>query len=217
MSNLIVILGESGTGKSTSIRNLDPSETYIINVLSKPLPIKGYKNKYSSEKKNFFETDDYDLIIKCIKGVNEKRLDVKTIIIDDFSFLMNNEFMKNCQKKGYDKFTDMALNVFSILEVCKSLRPDLLCYIMCHTEKDHAGIIKPKTVGKMTGDYVGISERVSVVLHTQVIDGKYKFLTQNDGVCVAKSPLGMFDDMLIDNDLAQIRNAIESYYNDEEE
>lgn len=217
MSNLIVVLGESGTGKSTSIRNLNPEETYIINVLSKPLPIKGYKSKYNRDKKNLFEIDKYEKIMECVSVINDERPHIKTIIIDDFSFLMNNEFMRSCQKKGFDKFTDMAVNVFNILELCKSLRPDLFCYIMCHTEKDHAGIIKPKTVGKMTGDYVGISERVSVVLHTQVVDGKYRFLTQNDGICVAKSPIGMFNDMLVDNDLAQVRDAIESYYNDDEE
>ncbi len=212
MSNLIVVLGESGTGKSTSIRNLDHKETFIINVLSKPLPIRGYTKKYNTENKNFFESDNYGEILKYLRAINTRRPDIKTIVIDDFSFLMNNEFMRRCREKGYDKFTEMGSNMFDILETCKTFRPDLICFIMCHTEKDHAGIIKPKTVGKMTGDYVGIAERVSIVLHTQIVDMQYKFLTQNDGMHVAKSPMDMFPDLYIDNDLAAIRNTIDEYY-----
>jgi hypothetical protein len=216
MSNLIVILGESGTGKSTSLRNLDHKETFIVNVLSKPLPMRGYTKKYNNENKNFLESDNYKEILNYLKAINERRPDIKTVIIDDFSFLMNNEFMRRCRESGFGKFTEMGVNMFDILETCKSFRPDLFCYIMCHTEKDHAGIIKPKTVGKMTADYVCISERVSIVLHTQIIDGQYKFLTQNDGVCVAKSPMEMFSELYIDNDLHVIRETIDNYYKYEE-
>lgn len=216
MSNLIVILGESGTGKSTSIRNLNPEETFIINVLSKPLPFRGYKKMYNDENKNYRESDNYKNILMWLNTINERAPHIKTVIIDDFSFLMNNEFMRRCQETGYTKFTEMGSNVFDILELCKKFRPDLHCYVMCHTEKDHSGIIKPKTVGKMTADYVGIAERVSLVLHTQVIDMQYRFLTQNDGIHVAKSPLDMFDNLYIDNDLAGIRKKIDEYYGCEE-
>ena len=217
MSNLIVILGESGTGKSTSIRNLNPEETFIINVLSKPLPIRGYTKKYNAEKKNFLESDSYQQIQSYMSAINERRPEIKTIIIDDFSFLMNNEFMRRCREPGYTKFTDMGVNMFDIMETSTHFRPDLMCFIMCHTEKDHAGIIKPKTVGKMTADYVGISERVSIVLHTQIIDGKYMFLTQNDSICTAKSPMDMFPSLYIDNDLQMVREAIDNYYKNEEQ
>lgn len=216
MSNLIVILGESGTGKSTSLRNLNHEETFIINVLNKPLPFRGYKKHYNTENKNYLESDNYQTILKYLSAINDNAPHIKTIVIDDFSFLMNNEFMRRCRERGFDKFTEMGVNMFDILEVCKKFRPDLYCYIMCHTEKDHAGVIKPKTVGKMTSDYVGIAERVSIVLHTQIIDMGYKFLTQNDGERVAKSPMDMFD-MYIDNDLAAIRKTIENYYNEGDE
>lgn len=215
MSNLIVVLGESGTGKSTSIRNLKPEETCIINVLNKPLPFRGYRKMYNLDNKNYFETDEYASIIKALTVINASRPHIKTIVIDDFSFLMNNQYMRRCTEKGYDKFLDMGLKVFQIFELCKNFRHDLYCYIMCHTEKDHSGIIKPKTVGKMTADYVGISERVSIVLHTQIVDGEYKFLTQNDGVHVAKSPIDMFDKLYIDNDLHAIREKIDGYYLDD--
>ncbi len=216
MSNLIVILGESGTGKSTSIRNLDPKSTFIINVLNKPLPIRGFQKKYNKESKNYLESDNYEQILKVLNSINENGRHIKTVIIDDFSFLMNNEYMRRCKEKKFDKFVDMGSNMFDIMEACKFLRHDLFCYIMCHTEVDHAGIIKPKTVGKMVNDHVGIAERVSIVLHTQIMDRQYKFLTQNDGICMAKSPMGMFHDWHIDNDLQAIREAIENYYNEEQ-
>lgn len=212
MSNLIVVLGESGTGKSTSLRNLNHEETFIINVLSKPLPFRGYKKHYNSSNKNYLETDQYDLILKWLDAINKNAPHIKTIVIDDFSFLMNNEFMRRCKDKGFEKYTEMGVNMFRIFDLCNKFRPDLYCYVMCHTEKDHAGIIKPKTVGKMTADYVGIAERVSIVLHTQIVDMEHKFLTQNDGTHVAKSPMDMFPDILIDNDLAAIRTIIDDYY-----
>ena len=215
MSNIIVVLGESGTGKSTSFRNLDPKETFIINVLNKPLPFRGYKKHYNIESKNYLESDSYKEIMAYLKAINERRREIKNIIIDDFSFLMNNEFMRRCREVGYTKYSDMGLNMFEIMEQCKAFRSDLYCFIMCHTEKDHAGIIKPKTVGKMTADYVGIAERVSIVLHTFVSDGHYKFLTQFDGERLAKAPIDMFDSVLIDNDLFHVKQCIESYYTNE--
>lgn len=214
MSNLIVVLGESGTGKSSSIRTLNPQETFIINVLNKPLPFRGYKKLYSVEKNNYLESDKYNQILSYLSAINERRPDIKTVIIDDFSFLMNNEYMRRCKEKSFDKFTDMGANMFAIMEMCKGFRPDLYCFIFCHTEKDHAGIIKPRTVGKMTSDYVGITERVSVVLHSQVIDRHYKFLTQFDGISTAKSPMGLFEDLMIDNDLQFVVNQMQSYFND---
>ena len=215
MSNLIVILGESGTGKSTSIRNLDPKSTFVINVLNKPLPFRGYKKLYNSENKNYLETDQYSTIMKWLDSINKKASHIKTIVIDDFTFLMNNEYMRRCREKSFDKFNDIGINQFEIFDMCKTFRDDLYCYIMCHTEKDHAGIIKPRTVGKMTGDYVGIAERVSIVLHSQIVDMQYKFLTQNDGYHVAKSSMGMFSDLFINNDLAAIRQTIDEYYGSE--
>jgi len=217
MSNIVVVLGESGTGKSTSLRNLNPEETFIFNVLNKPLPFRGYKKKYNKECNNFLETDDYKKIISYMSAINERRHDIKNIIIDDFSFLMNNEFMRRCREPGFAKYSDMGMNMFSIMDTFNGFRSDLYCFIMCHTEKDHAGIIKPKSVGKMTADYVGIAERVSVVLHTQVIDGQYRFLTQFDGVCLAKSPIGLFDELYMDNDLNVVKQKLEIYFNDDEQ
>jgi len=214
MSGIIVVLGESGTGKSTSIRNLLPEETFVINVLSKPLPFKGYKKNYNEENKNYYETDSYQKIIGYIEAVSMRRPEIKTIIIDDFSFLMNNEFMRRCKEKGFDKFVDMGLNMFNLFSSSGSIRADLTVFIMCHTEKDHAGMIRPRSVGKMTADYVGLGERATIVLHTQVIDGQFKFLTQNNGLHMAKSPCEMFDEIYIDNDLNLVKKKVNQYYED---
>jgi hypothetical protein len=215
MSNLIVILGGSGTGKSTSFRNLNPDETFVINVLGKPLPFRGYRKLYNEEKKNYLESDNHSLLLKYLNGINERRPEIKTVIIDDFIFLMNNEFMRRCREKSFDKFTEMGANIFAIMEACKAFRDDLSIYILCHPELSKTGVVKPKTVGKMTDDYVCISERVTTLFHTQVIDGQYKFLTQHDGNLLAKTPMGMFDEMYIDNDLAEIQKVINEYYNGE--
>lgn len=214
MSNLIIVLGESGTGKSTSMRNLNPTETYIINVLSKPLPIRGYKNSYSTEKKNFLESDNHSKILDHIRSIDERGHQIKTLIIDDFSFLTNNLFMRRLHEKNWDKFNDIGSNTFHILEACKNLREDLYCFIMCHTEKSEAGALVPKKVGTMVGKYVGMEERVSVVLHTQIVDQSYKFLTQHDGERMAKSPPDMFSNLYIDNDLNFVKSTINNYYND---
>jgi len=128
-------------------------------------------------------------------AINERRPDIKNIVIDDFSFLMNNEFMRRCREPGYGKYSDMGLNMFSIMDLCSTFRPDLYC-LLCVIQKNHCRIIKPKTVGKMTGDYVGIAERVSIVLHTQLVDGNYKFLTQFDGISLAKCPMDMFQGII---------------------
>ena len=215
MSNLIVILGGSGTGKSTSFRNLNPDETFVINVLGKPLPFRGYRKLYNEEKKNYLESDNHSLLLKYLNGINERRPEIKTVIIDDFIFLMNNEFMRRCREKAFDKFVEMGANMFAIMEACKTFRDDLCVYILCHPEMSKTGVVKPKTVGKMTDDYVCISERVTILFHTQVIDGQYKFLTQHDGNLLAKTPMGMFDEMYIDNDLAEIQKVINEYYNGE--
>ena len=217
MSNIVIILGESGTGKSSSVRTLPSEKTFIINVLNKPLPFRGFKKQYNANNKNYLESDNYREIITYLKAINERRPEITNIVVDDFSFLMNNEFMRRCREKSFDKFVEMGANVFEILEYCKTFRDDLCCFIMCHTEKDHAGIVRPKTVGKMTNDYVGIAERVSIVLHTQVTDGQFKFLTQHNGIALAKSPMGLFDSVLIDNDLQYVKEKMHAYFNEEGE
>lgn len=217
MSNAALIIGQSGTGKSTSIRNLDPKTTFIISVLDKPLPFRGYKKNYSEDNKNFYQTDDYRKVISLINAVNERRPEITTIIIDDAHFLMANEFMARATEKGFDKFSEIGQHMWLVMCAATNCRDDLICFVLSHSEIDASGVSKPKTVGKMIDEKVSLEGMVTVCMHTMVKDGEYKFLTQNDGSHVCKSPVGMFEETLIDNDLLAVKKGIEAYYNDDEE
>lgn len=217
MSNIALILGESGSGKSTSIRTLKEDETFIINVLDKPLPFKGYRKRYSKQLKNYHATDDYKEIIAYIRAINERRPEIRNIVLDDFNFVMANEFMMRASEKSFERFVDIGKHTFEVVEELKALREDLYVFIMSHTELNHAGIIKTKTVGKMVDDKVGIEARISVVFHAKVIDGQFKFLTQFDGLHMAKTPMQMFELMYIDNDLQYVREKMIEYFEETEE
>lgn len=135
MSNATLIIGESGTGKSTSIRNLDPYETFIINVLNKPLPFRGYKASYTTlspdgKNGNYYSSDCYDKIHRVIKLINEKRLEIKTLIIDDFQYLMASEFMSRAMERGYDKFSTIGKNAYDLLTLLTKLRSDLDVFVV---------------------------------------------------------------------------------------
>jgi|ERR1700685_1745408 len=221
MSNTSLIIGESGTGKSTSLALLDPSETFIINVLDKPLPFKGYKKKYvpmkswDDEEGNYYASDDYAKITKCISIVNNKRPDIKNLIIDDFQYTMCNEFMRRATEKGFEKFTEIGRNAWSLIRELIQCREDLFCFVLSHSDVDATGRHKCKSIGKMLDDKITIEGMFTIVFHTQIIDGNYRFLTQNDGTHIAKSPMGMFDDKYIGNDLAFVKQKMNAYYNED--
>jgi len=219
MSNTILIIGESGSGKSSSIRNLNHEETIIINVLNKPLPFKGYKKKYSSTPSetrmaNYFATDDYKKIRECIARVNAKK-EVKNLIIDDFQYVMANQFMKKAMERGFDKFTEIGQSAWQIIKDLTECREDLNCFVISHSDVDSTGKAKCKTIGKMLDDKICLEGMFTVVLHALTSENKYKFLTQNDGVHIAKSPMGMFKDKYIDNDLMEINKSIDEYFNED--
>lgn len=215
MSNTVLIIGESGSGKSTSIRTLEPSETAIINVLDKPLPFKGFKNKYNKEKGNYLSTDDHEKIRKSIQKINLERKEIKTVIIDDFQYVMANQFMKKSLEKGYDKFTEIGKNAWQIINEISYCREDLTFFVLTHSDTDQNGKVKTKTIGKMLDDKICLEGMFTIVFHALVFDRKYKFLTQNDGIHLAKSPMGMFEERFIDNDLSYINEKILEYFNED--
>ena len=216
MSNAVLILGESGSGKSSSLRTLDPKETFIINVVNKPLPFRGavakYK-KFSSETNegNYYATDNSAKIKKLIQYINEKMFHVKHLVLDDFGYSISNAFMRRATQKGYDRFSEIASDTFFVLDCLTELRDDLSCFVMMHTEIDVNGKYKPKTIGRMIDQYICIEGKFTVVLHALICDGKYQFLTNNDGQHMAKSPMGMFEQPQIDNDLQYVINKINDY------
>jgi len=220
MSNTSLIIGESGTGKSTSIRNLEPKETFIINVLNKPLPFRGYKKNYSmvsvdGATGNYYASNKYQNIEIVIKKINTKRPDIKTLIIDDFQYLMANEFMSRALERGYDKFSEIGKHAYDLLELLPSLREDLDVFVLTHSELSDSGKMKIKTIGKMLDEKVTIEGMYAMVLQTELTDGSYNFITQGDARHIAKSPMGMFDTRNIPNDLAFVKQKMSAYYNEE--
>lgn len=220
MSNTLLIIGEPGTGKSTSIRNLNPEETFILNVIDKPLPFRGFKKKYHSLSTdglngNYYSSDEHDKIIRIINLINSKRLEIKNLVIDDFQYTMCNEFMRRCKEKGYEKFTEIGNHAWNIVSCLMKSREDLNCFVLSHSEIGDNGKMKCKTIGKMLDDKISIEGMFTIVFHTEIIDGQYKFLTQNDSGHIAKSPIGMFKDKYIDNDLFYINEQITNYFNED--
>jgi hypothetical protein len=217
MSDTVLIIGESGSGKSTSLRNLNPEETLILNVLDKPLPFRGYRKNYTKlspdgTEGNYYACDDYQRILKVIRTVNTSRPEIKNLIIDDWQYTMCNEFMRRASERGFDKFTEIAQHAWSIVKTLTECRDDLDCFVLSHSDIDDHGKSRCKSIGKMLNDKITLEGMFTVVLHTFVQDDQYLFLTQGDARHIAKSPLGMFEDRFIDNDLAYVKERFAAYY-----
>jgi len=223
----IAIVGKSGTGKSTSfgqfpdlgIKGLIPEETVVINVSGKDLPFRGWKKLYTgkiSERGNYFESSNADQIARAIDHVSSSRVDIKNIVIDDAQYIMAFEFMQRAKETGYGKFADIGVNLGKVVSAAKNTRKDLKVYFLWHPEQDKETGYKMKTVGKMVDDYLTLEGLFTVVLYTKVsksVDNKilYQFITNNDGEFPAKSPVGMFRDIYIPNDLGVVSETIDKY------
>jgi hypothetical protein len=217
MANVSLIIGESGTGKSTSIHKLDPKETFIINIIDKPLPFRGYRENYKKLSSdgatgNYYASDSYSSLVRVIRLINAKRPDIKTLIIDDFQYVMCNEFMRRAKETGFGKFTEIGHNAWSIANELIACRDSLDCFVLSHSEYDSQGYSKCKTIGKMLDEKITFEGMFTLVLHTLVVERKYMFLTDNDGLRIAKSPMGLFDSLYIDNDLQMVKERLAEYY-----
>lgn len=196
----VLILGESGSGKSASMRNFKPGEIGIINVSGKPLP---FRNNLKT-----VNTDNYEDIVKTILAAKARAL-----VIDDAQYLMANEFMRTAKVTGYQKFTDLALNFWRLIQVViNNLPPDKIVYFLAHVERDANGNEKMKTIGKLLDEKITIEGLFTIVLKTVVQDRHYQFATQTNGQDTVKTPMGMFDDLLIENDLKMVDSTIREYY-----
>lgn len=203
MGQLVYILGRSGTGKSYSMRNLDPGKFAVINVQGKWFPFK------NANKIKYVVTDDSDSIVKNIKGLATT---YNIIVVDDFQYVMANEFMRRAMERGFDKFTEIGRHAWDIANCVRDLPAETIVYIMCHTDTDQEGLERLKTIGKLLDEKIVMEGMSTIVLKTNVSDGKYTFLTQNNGKDTTKSPAGMFPSYAIDNDLEYVDNKIRSYY-----
>lgn len=199
MAVLVMIYGQSGTGKSTSLRNFTNDEVAVINVSGKPLP---FRSKLTT-----YDTDSYAKISSALS-----RIERKSIVIDDATYLMVNEFMRTAKVAGYQKYTDMAVNFNSLVAQASQLANDKIVYFLGHSDLKDDGTEHFKTIGKMLDNYVTVEGKFTIVLKTVVQDGKYYFSTHNSGQDTVKSPLGMFEDSYVDNDLKAADTIIREYY-----
>lgn len=218
MSIASLILGKSGTGKSTSMRNLDPANTALVQVIRKPLPFRSANwkryNKETEPQGNVFVTENWASIIKIMRGTKRK-----VIVIDDFQYLLANEFMRRSEENGFTKFTEIAKHAWEVLGCASDLADDVRVYVISHIEENEAtGQMKMKTIGKLLDEKITLEGLVTICLRTHVDNSgntpeeKYRFITQNTGMDTSKSPEGMFASESIPNDLKAVDSAICDYY-----
>lgn len=213
MSTPVLVLGESGSGKSASYRNLDPKETLLIQAIEKPLP---FPNAEKAGWTRFDATAKTGNIFVTDKAVEISSLMQKTsrriILLDDFQYVMANEFMRRSDEKGYDKFTEIGRHAWDILCMAAVLPPEKRVYILAHTQQsDDGSKTKIKTIGRMLDEKITVEGMFSMVLRTVVRDGQYYFSTRNNGSDTVKTPMGMFQEELIANDLKLVDEAITKY------
>lgn len=195
----VLILGPSGSGKSASLRNFEPEEVGIFNVVNKPLPFR--------KKLPTANNATYEMIAGSLKKKSKK-----TYVIDDSQYLMANEFFDRAKEVGYQKFTDIGLHFRNLLQTVIQQTPeDVIVYFLHHTEEDMSGRLKAKTIGKMLDEKLTVEGLFSIVLLTVAEGTEHYFLTNSDGSSTAKSPMEMFD-LKIDNDLRMVDQTIREYY-----
>lgn len=212
MSIATMVLGESGTGKSTSMRNMDPAKTLLIKTIQKPLPFKSVDWKPVSEGGNVIVSDNSDYIVKAMQKTSRP-----TIVIDDFQYTLANEFMRRVTdvevgNSAFAKYNEIARHAWDVLMAAGSLPDNKRVYIMSHTSTDEFGKTKIKTIGKLLDEKIVLEGLVTIVLRTAKVNDNYMFSTRNNGSDTTKSPLGLFDDELIKNDLSSVDSAIVNYY-----
>lgn len=203
MAQMLLIMGESGTGKSTSMRNCNSATTAVVNPVGKPLPFKGKFEMLNSE------TESRE-ICKFMK--EQAAAGKKLIVVDDFQYILSVPYMNRIKENGWDKWNDFGANYFEIIEVCKELPEDVVVAYMTHTETLENGVTTIKLIGKLLREKITIEGLFTIVLRTGVNEGKYYFYTQNSGKDTVKSPMGMFPAYAIDNDLNYVADKIRNFY-----
>ena len=220
-SKLIGIVGPTGTGKSTSVKHLDPKETYIINVAKKELPFKGSEKLYNAENKNYKEVDDANEITRLLKTISEKAPHIKNIIIEDSNYIMGFSIVSKATEIGFTKFSVMARDMVELFREARKLRDDLKVFYFTHPEtiEDGGEIIgyKIKTAGKLIDNQIVLEGLLTICLYTYVEEKKdgtvsYNFVTNRFRKYPAKSPDGMFADIKIPNNLQTVVDTIDAYY-----
>lgn len=197
----VLVIGESGAGKSTSLRNFDIDEVGVFEVANKRLPFQ--------KKLNVLQNATYEQIVKSLS--NPK---LKTYVIDDSQYLMSFPMLNRAKEKGFDKFTEIAQNFWQLIQFILTKVPDdVIVYFLHHSDTTDIGKVKAKTCGKMIDNVLTLEGLFTVVLFAEAQEhDKYYFITKSDGNTTSKTPIGMFEDLYIDNDLKMVDTRIREYY-----
>lgn len=212
---IIGIMGESGAGKTTSLRNLDPKTTLYIDCDKKGLSWKGWRKQYNAENKNYLANDFAQIVMLALKKVNESEdyKQIKTVVIDTLNGIMVADEMRRMKEKGYDKWQDLASSVYELVDYALTMREDVNVIFLCHTQTDHDDngymFTRIKTSGRKL-DKIVLESKFPVVLHAKVIDDRHVFETQAD-FSTAKTPMGAFEEKYIDNDIVEVLKVLKEY------
>lgn len=215
MSHVICIAGESGTGKTTSMRNLDPNTTLYIDCDKKGLSWKGWKQQFSGEKKNYLVTDFPQVALQALRKVNEQdsMKHIRVVVVDTLNGLMVADEMRRTKEKGYDKWQDLAQSIYDLVDYSLTMRDNVTVVFVAHTQTDHDDngymFTRIKTSGRKL-DKITLESKFSTVLLSKCIDGRYVFETQAN-FSTAKSPMGAFPEKEIDNDITAVIEALKDY------
>ena len=226
MANNVIILGKSGSGKSSSIKTLNPKETVVINVLRKKLPFKGSQSLYNTDNKNLFNVDDYTQVISLLQNIDKSAPHVKNVILDDVIYTMRKEYFRRAKETGYGKYTELAQHFQQMIQTCEMMREDINVFFILHSEDIQSDKIttgyKVSTIGSLIDNQYNPVEVVPMVLYSAVkYDDKgnasYGFYTHRtmEGTVEipAKSPAEMFEEDFIPNDLGYVVKKMNEYYN----
>ena len=225
MANICMILGPSGTGKSTSIKTLDPKETIVLNVLRKRLPFKGSGGIYNAENKNLFNVDEYTQIINLLNSIDQKAPHVRNVIVEDMTYVMRKEFFKRAKETGYGKYTELAHHFQQIINTCENMRENINVFFILHSEPVQSDKVtigyKVSTIGALIDNQYNPVEVVPMVLYSAIKydekgNASYGFYThrcmEGSVEIPAKSPADMFEEDFIPNDLGLVVKAMTEYY-----
>lgn len=215
MATVICIAGESGTGKTTSMRNVDPKSTMYIDCDKKGLSWKGWKNSFNAENKNYLKTDFPQIALQALQKINSDKnyAHIKLVVVDTINGLMVADEMRRSKEKGYDKWQDLAQSIYDLIDYALTMRDDVSIVFVAHTQTDHDDngymFTRIKTSGRKL-DKITLESKFSTVLISKCVDGRYLFETQAN-FSTAKSPMGAFDSKEIDNDITAVIAALKEF------